>query len=208
MHTFFCIQYRNILFFCHFSFQWWALLKNSKGTFTSYENRAYLAGACKNVSVLNAKKSMHFIVRFEVKGVVLFVIGIHGNTVVDKEANDALEAPIYNCSIPFTLHGVCTTWLKLFLHEANKNCDEFLNVFRQICYEFAGPRSYSLVGKIPCSYGQNRKGQVILTRCLLGHDIFILCSFSSCSIVVFIWVQQYQQFNTILYFISYFVNQL
>ena len=45
---------------------------------------------------------MHFIVRFEVKGVVLFVIGIHGNTVVDKEANDALEAPIYNCSIPFT----------------------------------------------------------------------------------------------------------
>jgi hypothetical protein len=56
----------------------------------------------KNVSVLNAKKSMHFIVRFEVKGVVLFVIGIHGNTVVDKEANDALEAPIYNCSIPFT----------------------------------------------------------------------------------------------------------
>jgi hypothetical protein len=50
----------------------------------------------------NAKKSMHFIFRFEVKGVVLFVIGIHGNTVVDKEANDALEAPIYNCSIPFT----------------------------------------------------------------------------------------------------------
>jgi hypothetical protein len=45
---------------------------------------------------------MHFIVRFELKGVVLFVIGIHGNTVVDQEANDALEATIYNCSIPFT----------------------------------------------------------------------------------------------------------
>ena len=29
-------------------------------------------------------------------------IGIHGNTVVDQEAKDALDDPIFNCSIPFT----------------------------------------------------------------------------------------------------------
>jgi len=28
-------------------------------------------------------------------------IGIHGNTVVDKEAGDALDNPISNCSIPY-----------------------------------------------------------------------------------------------------------
>ena len=28
---------------------------------------------------------------------------------------------------------------------------------------------HSLVGKTPCSYGQNRKEQVILTRCCIGH---------------------------------------
>jgi len=27
----------------------------------------------------------------------------------------------------------------------------------------------SLVGKTPCSYGQDRKEQVVLTRCLIGH---------------------------------------
>jgi len=29
---------------------------------------------------------------------------------------------------------------------------------------------HSLVGKTPCSYGHNRKEQVVLTRCLIGHD--------------------------------------
>ena len=29
---------------------------------------------------------------------------------------------------------------------------------------------HSLVGKTPCSYGQNRKEQVILTRCRMGHS--------------------------------------
>ena len=28
---------------------------------------------------------------------------------------------------------------------------------------------YSLVGKTPCFYGQNRKEQVVLTRCSIGH---------------------------------------
>ena len=28
---------------------------------------------------------------------------------------------------------------------------------------------HSLVGKTPCSYGQNRKEQVVLTRCRIGH---------------------------------------
>jgi hypothetical protein len=29
-------------------------------------------------------------------------IGIHGNTAVDWEANDTLDNPIANCSIPYT----------------------------------------------------------------------------------------------------------
>ena len=28
----------------------------------------------------------------------------------------------------------------------------------------------SLVGKTPCSYGQNRKEQVVFTRCRIGHS--------------------------------------
>jgi hypothetical protein len=28
---------------------------------------------------------------------------------------------------------------------------------------------HSLVGKTPCSYGHNRKDQVVLTRCRIGH---------------------------------------
>jgi hypothetical protein len=45
---------------------------------------------------------VYFMFRFEVKGVVLFVIGIHGSTIVDQEANDTWDVPISNCSIPFT----------------------------------------------------------------------------------------------------------
>ena len=33
---------------------------------------------------------------------ILSHIGIHGKTVVDKEAKDALDNPISNCSIPYT----------------------------------------------------------------------------------------------------------
>jgi hypothetical protein len=29
---------------------------------------------------------------------------------------------------------------------------------------------HALVGKTPCSYGQNRKEQVVLTRCRIGHS--------------------------------------
>ena len=29
---------------------------------------------------------------------------------------------------------------------------------------------HSLVGKAPCSYDQNRKEQVVLTRCRIGHS--------------------------------------
>jgi hypothetical protein len=29
---------------------------------------------------------------------------------------------------------------------------------------------HSLVGKTPCSYGQNRKEQAVLTRCRIGHN--------------------------------------
>ena len=95
-----------------------------------------------------------------------------------------------------------TSIYRFSTYENNLN---FLNQSKHIKWHVTLRLIYSLVGKIPCSYGQIRKRQVVLTRCLLGHDIFILCSFSSCSIVVFIWVQQYQQFNTVLYFISYFV---
>ena len=42
----------------------------------------------------------------------------------------------------------------------NNSCQ--ISSFRQIMH--------SLVGKTPCSYGQNRKEQVVLTRCRVGHS--------------------------------------
>jgi hypothetical protein len=86
-------------------------------------------------------------------------IGIHGNTVVDQEGKDALDKPISNCSIPYTDFKpfIVNYILKLWQDSWDQ---QIQNKLHEI---------HSLVGKTPCSYSQNRKEQVVLTRCRIGH---------------------------------------
>ena len=86
-------------------------------------------------------------------------IGIQGNTVVDQEAKNALDDPVSNCSIPYTDFKpfIMTYILKRWQDSWDQHIYSKLHEI------------YSLVGKTPCSYGQNRKEQVVLTRCLIGH---------------------------------------
>jgi hypothetical protein len=76
-------------------------------------------------------------------------IGIHWNTVVNQEAKSALDDPVSNSSIPYTYFKQDGWDLQIHnkLHEI-----------------------HSLVGKTPCSYGKNRKEEVVLTRCGIGHS--------------------------------------
>ena len=87
-------------------------------------------------------------------------IGIHGNTVVNQEAKNALDDPVSNCSIPYTDFKplIMTYILKRW-----QDCWD-----QQIYHKLH--EMHSLVGKTPCSYGQNRKEQVVLTRCRIGHS--------------------------------------
>ena len=87
-------------------------------------------------------------------------IGIHGNTVVDREAKNALDDPVSNCSIPYTdfkpfiVKYILKRWQDSWEQQIDNKLHEM----------------HSLVGKTPCSYGQNQKEQVVLTRCRIGHS--------------------------------------
>jgi hypothetical protein len=86
-------------------------------------------------------------------------IGIHGNTVVDQEAKNGLDDPVSNCSIPHTDFKPFIT--KYILKRWQDSWDQQIhNKLHEI---------HSLVGKTPCSSGQHRKEQVVLTRCRIGH---------------------------------------
>ena len=82
-------------------------------------------------------------------------IGIHGNTVVDLEAKKALDDPVSKCSIPYYDFKPCI--MKYILKRWQDSWDQQIhNKLHEI---------HSIVGKIHCSYGHNRKEQVVLTRC-------------------------------------------
>jgi hypothetical protein len=85
---------------------------------------------------------------------------IHGNTVVDQEAKNTLDDPVSNCSIPYTD-------FKPFIMKYILKCwqDSWDQQIHNKLHEI-----HSLVGKTPCSYSQNRKEQVVLTRCRIGHS--------------------------------------
>ena len=87
-------------------------------------------------------------------------IGIHGNTVVDREAKNALDDPISNCSIAYT--DFKTFIVKYISKRWKDSWDQQIHNKLQ--------EMYSLVGKTPCSYGQNRKEQLVLTRCRIDHS--------------------------------------
>jgi hypothetical protein len=87
-------------------------------------------------------------------------IGIHGSTVVDQEAKNALDDPVSNCSIPYT--DFKPFIMKFILKRWQDSWDQQIhNKLHEI---------HSLVGKTPRSYGQYRKEQVVLTRCRIGHS--------------------------------------
>jgi hypothetical protein len=88
-------------------------------------------------------------------------IGIHGNTVIDREAKNPLDEPVSHCSIPYT--DIKPFIVKYILKRWQDSWDQQIhNKLREM---------QSLVGKTPRSYGQNRKEQVVLTRCRIGHNI-------------------------------------
>ena len=87
-------------------------------------------------------------------------IGIHGNTVVEQVAKNALDDPVSNCSIPYTdFKPLIMTYI--FKRWQDSWDQQIYNKLHEI---------HSLVGKNPCSSGQNRKEQVVLTRCRIGHS--------------------------------------
>jgi hypothetical protein len=78
----------------------------------------------------------------------------HGNTVVDQKAKDVLEKPIFNCYISHT--DLKPFIVKYILKRWQDSWDQHIhNKLHEI---------HSLVGNTPCSYGQHRKEQVVLTR--------------------------------------------
>ena len=87
-------------------------------------------------------------------------IGIHGNTVIDREANNALDDPVSNCPIPYTYFKPLI--MKYILIRWQGSWDQRIyNKLHEIHF---------LVGKTPRSYGQNRKEQVVLTRCRIDYS--------------------------------------
>jgi len=86
--------------------------------------------------------------------------GINCNTVVDHEAKDTLDDPIFNSSIPYTVLRpfVMTYILKHWQDSLDKPIDNKLHEIN------------SLVGNTLISYYvQNRKEQVVLVRLRIGH---------------------------------------
>lgn len=87
-------------------------------------------------------------------------MGVHGSTVVDQEARDALDEPVSNCSVP-------CTYFDPFMAKCILGClqDSWDQQIHNGLYEV-----HSLVGWTPCSCGQSWKEQVVLTRCRVGHS--------------------------------------
>ena len=82
--------------------------------------------------------------------------GIHGNTVVDQEAKDALDNPssiTYSDFKPSIMKYILKRWQVSWGQKIHNKLHKI----------------HSLVGKTPCSYCHNRKKQTDLTRCRIGH---------------------------------------
>ena len=82
-------------------------------------------------------------------------IGIHENTVVHQVAKNALDDPVSNCSIRYT------DFKPFIVKNAGKTV-----WYQQIYNKLHG--IHFLVGRTP--YGLNRKEQVVLTICRIGHS--------------------------------------
>ena len=77
----------------------------------------------------------------------------------DQEDKDVLDDHISNCSIRMLIFKPLI--MKYILKRLQDSWDQpIYNKLQGI---------HSLVGKTPCSYGHNRKDQVVLTRCRIGN---------------------------------------
>ena len=88
-------------------------------------------------------------------------IGIHGNTAVDEKAKGALNDPVSNVPIP---HNDFKPSIRKYIFDRwqehwNKQEDNKLFHIKPI------------LGKFTCN-SNNRKDQVVLTRCRIGHSRF------------------------------------
>lgn len=86
-------------------------------------------------------------------------VGIYGNTVVDQEAKDALDGEIADCPVPYT------DMKPLIAKYISKIWQDKWDL--QVHNKLHGIQSD--VGKHADSSGKNRKEQVVLTRCRIGH---------------------------------------
>jgi hypothetical protein len=81
-------------------------------------------------------------------------------TVVDQKAKNTVDDLVSNCSIPYT--DFKPLIMKYILQRWQGSWDQQIyNKLHEI---------HSLVDKTPCDYSQNRKEQVVLTRCRIGHS--------------------------------------
>jgi hypothetical protein len=79
---------------------------------------------------------------------------------VDQEAKNALDDPVSNCSISYT--DFKPLMIKYILKRWQDSWDQ--QIYNKL-HEL-----HSLVGKIPCSYGQNRREQVVFPIFRIGHS--------------------------------------
>ena len=91
---------------------------------------------------------------------LLFILTPATPLVVDQEVKNALDDPVSNCSMPYT--DFKPLIMKYILKRWQGSWDQ--QIYNKL-YEI-----HSLVVKTPCDYGQNRKEQVVLTRCRIGHS--------------------------------------
>ena len=87
-------------------------------------------------------------------------IGIHWKTVVDQEAKNALDDLVSNCCIPYT--DFKPLIMKYIIKRWQEGWDQ--HIYNKL------HEMHSVVGNTSCSYGKNRKEQVVLPKCRIGHS--------------------------------------
>ena len=105
--------------------------------------------SCKTfiLKIVDIYKSLVAIGKHVILKWILSHMGIHWNTFIDQEANNALDDPVSNCSIPYA--DFKTFIMKYSWRRWQDSWDlHFHSKLHEI---------HSLFGKTPCSYGQNRK---------------------------------------------------
>ena len=145
------------------------IAKSSKKKFIICSDSLSNLLAIENAKIKNPLilKILHFIRKlFIEKKEIIFMwvpshVGIHGNTVVDMEAKDALDNEISNAPVPYSDFKPL---IRKYIFKIWQNAWSTLvdNKLHDIQPD---------IGKISCIFG-SRRDQVVLTRCRIGHSRF------------------------------------